>query len=290
MLVHHWSKSCNRWWIKLMVKKLKFKDFFLIAEAGINHNGNLEKAFKLVDEAKKSGATAIKFQTYKTEKRVKRNNPAFDILKKCELSYDNFLKLKNYCDKKKIIFFSTPFDIEAVNFLTDIKVKLFKISSFDISNYELIKSISSKKIPTIISTGMASLKEIKKINNHFKLKNVDHHILHCVSKYPNIDEDSFLSNIIFLKKKFNCQVGLSDHTNDIKTSIYSYFLGARIFEKHFKLSKNDICVDSPVSITPQQMKNLYVELKKIPKILGKSKFGIRNIEIKAKIFKRSKIL
>jgi len=274
----------------MVEKKLKFKDFFLIAEAGINHNGDLKKAFRLVDEAKKSGATAIKFQTYKTEKRVKRNNPAFDILKNCELNYDSFLKLKNYCDKKKIIFFSTPFDIEAVNFLADIKVKLFKISSFDISNYELIKSISSKKIPTIISTGMASLKEIEKINSHFKMKNVDHHILHCISKYPNIDENSLLSNITFLKKKYNCQIGLSDHTNDIKTSIYSYFLGARIFEKHFKLSKNDLCADGPVSITPQQMKDLYVELTKIPKILGKSKFGIRNIEKKAKIFKRSKIL
>jgi N,N'-diacetyllegionaminate synthase len=274
----------------MVEKKLKFKDFFLIAEAGINHNGNLKKAFRLVDEAKKSGASAIKFQTYTTEKRVKKDSPIFKILKKCELNYDNFLELKNYCDKKKIVFFSTPFDKEAVNFLADIKVKLFKISSFDISNYELIKSISSKKIPTIISTGMASLKEIDKINSHFNLRGIDHHILHCISKYPNIDEDSLLSNITFLKKRYNCQIGLSDHTNDIKTSIYSYFLGARIFENHFKLSKYDSCVDSPVSITPQQMRGLYVELKKIPKILGKSKFGIRDIERNAKIFKRSRIL
>jgi len=271
-------------------KKLQFKKFFLIAEAGINHNGSLKKAYQLVDQAKKSGASAIKFQTYTTEKRVKKNNPAFNILKKCELSYDNFLRLKTYSDKKKIIFFSTPFDIEAVNFLADIKVKLFKISSFDISNYELIKSISSKKIPTIISTGMASLKEIDRIKSHFSSKGIDHHILHCISKYPNIDEDSILSNITLLKNKYNCQIGLSDHTNDIKTSIYSYFLGARIFEKHFKLSRNDRCVDGPVSITPQQMKNLHDELQKIPLILGKAKFGIKKIEKNAKVFKRSKIL
>ena len=146
MFIYDWSKSCNRWGTKLVVKKrLMYEDFFLIAEAGINHNGDLKKAYKLIDKAKMSGATAIKFQTYKTEKRVKKDNPAFAILKKCELSYDSFFELKKYCDEKKITFFSTPFDVEAVNFLADINVKLFKISSFDTSNYELINSILSKK-------------------------------------------------------------------------------------------------------------------------------------------------
>ena len=107
-------------------KNLNFKNFFLIAEAGINHNGSLRKAFKLVDAAKKSGASAIKFQTYKTEKRVKKNNPVFNVLKRCELSFEQFKKLKKYCDRKKIIFFSTPFDIESVDFLDQINVKLFK--------------------------------------------------------------------------------------------------------------------------------------------------------------------
>jgi len=271
-------------------QSLKFKNFFLIAEAGINHNGNLKKAFKLVDEAKKAGASAIKFQTYKTEKRVKKNNPVFNILKKCELTFDEFVKIKNYCDKKKIIFFSTPFDIESVNFLNDIKVKLFKISSFDISNYQLIKAIASKKKPVIVSTGMASLAEIKRINNYFLRKKIDHTFLHCISSYPNHEENSILSNIEFLKKNFNCEIGLSDHTRDIKTSIYGYLLGARVIEKHFKISENDKCVDSTVSITSNQMKNLSDELKKINKILGKVKFGIRKNEKKAKIFKRRKIL
>ena len=153
---------------------LKKNEVFLIAEAGINHNGSLKKAFRLVDEAKRSGASAIKFQTYKTEKRVKKNNPVFKILKKCELSFSQFEKLKKYCDKKKIIFFSTPFDIEAVNFLDNIKVKLFKISSFDISNYELIKSIADKGKPVIISTGMASINEINKIHKYFLKRNVKH--------------------------------------------------------------------------------------------------------------------
>ena len=136
---------------------------FLIAEAGINHNGRLSQAFKLVDVAKKNGADAIKFQTYITEKRTKKNSPIFNILKKCELKYSEFEILKKYCDKKNILFFSTPFDRESVQFLNDLKVKLFKIASFDISNYQLINEIIKTKKPTIVSTGMANLREIKKI-------------------------------------------------------------------------------------------------------------------------------
>ena len=291
MFIYHGTKLGNRWRTKLMVKKkLIYKDFFLIAEAGINHNGDLQKAYKLIDKAKISGATAIKFQTYKTEKRVKKNNPAFKILKKCELNYDSFFKIKKYCDKKKIIFFSTPFDVEAVNFLADINVKLFKISSFDTSNYELINSILSKKIPTIISTGMTSIKEIDKIRKLFISKKIDHHLLHCISKYPNTEENSILSNISYLKKRYNCQIGLSDHTSGINTCIYSYLLGARIFEKHFKLFEDDNCVDAPVSITPKQMTDLSNELIKLPKILGKETFGIKKIEKDSKIFKRKKML
>ena len=140
-----------------MVKK------FLIAEAGINHNGNLKTALKLVDAAKKSGADAIKFQTYVTEKRIsKKYKKIFQILKNCELKFSEFKIIKDYCDKKKIEFFATPFDIESVDFLSSIKVKYFKIASFDISNNELIDKIISKKKITIISTGMASLNEIKK--------------------------------------------------------------------------------------------------------------------------------
>ena len=270
-------------------KKIKKDGFFLIAEAGINHNGNLDKAFKLVDSAKSSGATAIKFQTYKTEKRVSRSNPAFNILKKCELDFHSFEKLKKYCDKKKIIFFSTPFDKESVDFLTKIKVKLFKISSFDTSNNELIDHVISKKIPAIISTGLSSLKEIKNILKKFNLKKIETHLLHCISTYPNKEENSILSNIQYLKEKFNCDVGLSDHTNNIKTSIYSYLLGARIFEKHFKLSNTDRCVDASVSITPKQMKQLANELYNIPKILGTPKFGVRGDEKNAVIFKRKRI-
>ena len=265
-------------------------NFFLIAEAGINHGGNFQKAIKLINTAKETGAHAIKFQTYKTEKRVSRKNKVFDILKKCELNFFDFEKLKKYCEKKKIIFFSTPFDKESVNFLNDINVKLFKIASFDISNYDLIDEIIKTKKKTILSTGMASLNEIKKTYKKFSSNNIDCSLLHCISAYPNKDENSYLSNILFLKNNFNCNIGLSDHTKDIKTSIYSYLLGARIFEKHFKLNNKDNCVDKDVSLTPFQMKLLFNELTKITKILGRARFGIRPEEREALKFKRKKVL
>ncbi len=265
---------------------LKKDKLFLIAEAGINHNGNVKTALKLVNAAKKAGANAIKFQTYKTEKRVKRNNPAYNILKKCELNYKDFIKIKNYCDHLNIEFFSTPFDKEAVDFLTSINVKKFKVASFDISNYELIDKILQKRKFTIISTGMATFNEIKKVNLKFTKAKIKHCLLHCISSYPNKEENSFLSNITFLKDRFNTEIGLSDHTPDINTSKIAYLMGARIIEKHFKLSKNHKCVDAQVSITPKQIKDLNYNLKIYDKVLGKAKFGIKSFEKKAKIFKR----
>ncbi len=265
------------------------KKNFLIAEAGINHNGDLKQALKLVSAAKKSGADAIKFQTYITEKRTRKNSPIFKILKKCELKYKEFKIIKDYCDSKNIIFFSTPFDKEAVWFLNDLKVKLFKIASFDISNYQLISEVAKTKKPTIISTGMANLNEVKKVYNFFKKKKVELVLLHCISSYPNKEENSYLSNINYLKKKFSCEVGLSDHTNGIKIPIYANVLGAKIIEKHFKINSKHKCVDAPVSIDPYQLKSLKNEMIKITNIMNSIKFGVRKEERIARQFKRKKI-
>ena len=265
------------------------KKNFLIAEAGINHNGDLKQALKLVSEANRSGADAIKFQTYITEKRTKKNSPIFKILKKCELKYKEFKIIKDYCDYKNIIFFSTPFDKEAVWFLNDINVKLFKLASFDISNYQLISEVAKTRKPTIVSTGMANYGEIKKVYNFFKKRRTELVLLHCISSYPNKEENSYLSNINYLKSKFNCEIGLSDHTGGIKIPIYANILGARIIEKHFKINSKHKCVDAPVSIDPKQLKNLKLEMIKINKILNNVKFGIRKEERAARQFKRKKI-
>ena len=276
-----------------MVKKYFFKNLnnFIIAEAGINHNGKIKTALKLVDVAKKNGASAVKFQTYITEKRIKKKyKKIFDILKKCELKFDEFKIISDYCAHKKIDFFSTPFDKESVNFLDSLKVKLFKIASFDIGNYDLINEVLKTKKPTIISTGMASLKEIDKVHKIYKNKKVDIALLHCVSSYPNKDESSYLSNISFLKNRFKCEIGISDHTDDIKIPIYGSLLGANIIEKHLKIDHNHKCVDAPVSITGKQLSILKLEIEKIKKILNVATFGIRKVEKGTQIFKRNKIL
>jgi len=276
-----------------MVKKSFFKKLnnFIIAEAGINHNGKINDALKLVDVAKKNGASAIKFQTYITEKRIKKKyKKIFNILKKCELKFDEFKIINDYCNYRKIDFFSTPFDKESVNFLNSLNVKLFKVASFDIANYELINEIIKTRKPTIVSTGMASLNEIDKIYNVFKKKRIDLALLHCVSSYPSKDDSSYLSNINFLKKRFNCEIGISDHTNDIKIPIYGNLLGAKIIEKHLKIDEKHKCVDSPVSITGKQLQSLKIEIDNIRKILKTASFGIRKEERGSKIFKRNKIL
>ena len=266
------------------------KKVFLIAEAGINHGGDLKTALELVNTAKSNGADAIKFQTYKTEKRInKKYKNIFKILKNCELSYQDFIKINNYCKKKKIIFFSTPFDKEAVDFLETLRVPLYKIASFDISNYELIKKIIATKKPTIVSTGMANISEIEKIYKYFKLNKVKLSLLHCISSYPARDEDSYLSNIKYLINKFNCNIGISDHTNGIKIPIYGSLLGANIIEKHIKIDDKHKCVDAPVSITGEQLQKLRVEIDKVKGILNKPTFGIKVAEKNAKIFKRKKI-
>ena len=276
-----------------MVKKNFFKKLnnFIIAEAGINHNGKIKTALKLVDVAKKSGANAVKFQTYITEKRIKKKyTKIFDILKKCELKFDDFKIINDYCKYKKINFFSTPFDTESVNFLNNLNVKLFKVASFDIGNFELINEIIKTKKPTIISTGMASLKEIDKVYKVFKKKRIDLALLHCVSSYPNKDDSSYLSNIPFLKNRFKCEIGISDHTNDIKIPIYGNLIGAKIMEKHLKINDNHKCVDASVSITGKQLLQLKLETDNIKKILKVVSFGVRKEEIGSKIFKRNKIL
>tara|TARA_B100000780_G_C21099811_1_gene443785 strand:- start:866 stop:1696 length:831 start_codon:yes stop_codon:yes gene_type:complete len=266
------------------------KKVFLIAEAGINHSGDIKTALGLVDTAKNNGADAIKFQTYKTEKRInKKYKKIFKILKNCELSYQDFIEINDYCKKKKIIFFSTPFDKEAVDFLETLKVPLYKVASFDISNYELIKKIISTKKPTIVSTGMANILEIEKVYKFFKFNRVDLSLLHCISSYPAREEDSYLSNIKYLMNKFNCNIGISDHTNGIKIPIYGSLLGANIIEKHIKIDKKHKCIDAPVSITGDQLQKLRFEIDKVKEILNKPTFGIKVAEKNAKIFKRKKI-
>lgn len=252
---------------------------YIIAEIGINHNGNFDLAKKLIQSASKAGADAVKFQTYITEKRVSKDSPIYEILKKCEFDFDIFLKLKSFAEKLNLDFFSTPFDIDSIDYLESIKVPLYKIASFDTVNKNFLKRISLVNKPIIMSVGMTNLEEIKNAISILNKNNSRLAILHCISSYPTEEKNSNLKAIEILKNNFgDCIIGQSDHTNDIKVPIYAVCAGAQIIEKHFKIDEQMECVDSSVSITQKQFENMVTEIRTIEKIFGNGKLGVRNSE------------
>jgi N,N'-diacetyllegionaminate synthase len=223
-----------------------FKNILTIAEIGINHDGNLNKAFKLIQGAKKAKFKAVKFQIYKVEHLLKSNTPLaeyqkktgnenmYELLKKYSFRFDEFQKLKAYCDNLNISFLATPFDNESAHFLNKLDVEAYKISSGDLNNFYLLKCIKSFKKPIIISTGLFENKDLKKTLNFLNYKKKKLAILHCISSYPTELCDTQLSNIKELKK-FNYPVGFSDHTIGKDAAVAALSLGARIFEKHITL-------------------------------------------------------
>ena len=273
----------------------KLKDFgfntnnktYIIAEIGINHGGDLNLAKKMIESVSRTGADAVKFQTYLTEKRVSKDSPIFDILKKCELPFEAFKELQSYSNKLNLDFFSTPFDSESVEYLESINIDLYKIASFDIGNTDLLEKVAKTNKPIIMSVRMSNMDEIKNAYNCIKKYNNRIALLHCVSSYPTNESDSNISSIFNLKENFkNCIIGQSDHTNDIDVPAFSVSAGAQILEKHFKIDKSMECVDSPVSITELQLKNLVIQTRRIEKIMGSSELHTRECEKSSLIYRR----
>ena len=259
---------------------------YIIAEIGINHGGDINLAKKLIDSVARTGADAVKFQTYLTEKRVSKDSPIFDILKKCELPFQAFKELQIYANKLNLEFFSTPFDNESVEFLESINMNLYKIASFDIVNKELLKKVASLKKPVIMSTGMSNLKEINNAYNILTQKTDKIVLLHCISSYPTEENDANLLAISHLKESFNCVIGQSDHTNDIKVPLLAVAAGAQVIEKHFKIDDNMDCVDAPVSISESQLKELVSGIREVEKIFGDGFMGITSAEKEIVPFRR----
>jgi len=273
----------------------KLKDFgfntdnntYVIAEIGINHGGDISVAKQLIDSAARTGADAVKFQTYRTEKRVSKDSPIFDILKKCELPFEAFKELQLYSKRLNIDFFSTPFDIESVDYLESINVDLYKIASFDVGNMDILEKVAKTNKPIILSVGMSNVDEITNAYNCIKKYNANLALLHCVSAYPTNETDSNISAIFSLKDNFkDCVIGQSDHTNDIDVPLFSVCSGAQILEKHFKIDESMECVDSPVSITELQLKNMVSQTRRIEKIMGSSELQIRECEKGSLVFRR----
>ena len=277
----------------LIIKNLKEFGFntnnrtYIVAEIGINHRGDVDIAKKLIESAARTGVDAVKFQTYLTEKRAPKNNKEiFKILKDLELPFEAFKELKDYSKNCGVDFFSTPFDKESVEYLEKIETDFYKIASFDVVNHRLLDEVSKTGKPVIMSVGMSNLNEIENAYNILKKGTKNIAILHCISSYPTPEEKSNLSNIYEIQNKFNCVVGQSDHTNDIKVPIYAAAAGAQILEKHYKIDEDFKCIDSPVSITEIQMKKLVDEIRKLEKIFGSESFEVKEIEKSAQIFKR----
>lgn len=242
---------------------------FTIAEIGINHGGDINIAKQLINSAVKAGADAVKFQTYITEKRVPSDSPIFTILKNCELPFEAFKELKEYSDAKGVIFFSTPFDEESVDYLESIKVELYKIASFDVVNNVLLKKIAATGKPVILSVGMSTIEEIKNAVDLLKASSNKIALLHCISAYPTSEEDANLAAVHTLIHNFpDCVIGQSDHTTGIQVPLYAVAAGAQILEKHYKISADMDCIDSAVSISEEQFSKMVRETRRLEKILG----------------------
>jgi len=274
---------------------------FIIAEVGVNHNGDIELAKKLIDAAKDAGADAVKFQTFKVDELVTRkakkakyqeqstsvNETQYDMLKKLELTEDDFRELANYSRKKGIIFLSSPFDKASVDLLQEIGVPAFKIASGEITNFPLLKYIAQKKKPIILSTGMATLGEIEEalrvIRNEGNEKII---LLHCTSSYPTKIEDVNLRAICTLRSAFKLPVGLSDHTTGIIVPVAAVALGAVIVEKHFTLNKKMPGPDHKASLEPHELKAMIRAIRGLEKALGNGIKKPTNEEEKIKMVAR----
>ncbi len=281
---------------------------YIIAEIGVNHENSMEKAIELIDLAKNGGADAVKFQTYKAEKIASVNSPAYwdlnevptDSQYKLFKKYDHFnskdySKLSEYSLQKKIEFISTPFDLDAVNFLDPI-MNFFKIASADITNIPLLRHVGRKKKPVILSTGASSLFEIKNAYNELtKHGATSIALLHCILNYPTKNENANLNMIKCLEFEFpNCVIGLSDHTYpDEKMHVcsMSYLVGARIIEKHFTFDKSLKDNDHFHSMDINDLKNLRSNCKNLKLILGSYEKNILESEkISNKNARRSIVL
>jgi sialic acid synthase SpsE len=250
----------------------KLKKTFIIAEIGNNHEGSFNVACKLIEEAKKAGVDAVKFQTFKTEDFIVPNDKErFKKLKKFELSYEQFIKLSVIAKKNKLKFISTPLDINSAIFLNDI-VDCFKIASGDNNYYDLINTVLNFNKPTFISTGLLDFIEVKSLLKFIKKKSFDFSklsLFHCVSDYPVSFEEANLLSIKFLKEKLPLMIGYSDHTIGKEASLLAVSLGAKIIEKHFTLSNNfSKFRDHKISLNPRDMEQLVSSIRKAELMLG----------------------
>ena len=278
---------------------------FVIAEAGDNHNGNFELALQLVDKAVEAGADCVKFQTFVTEEMMSAtaqkadyqkeqtdsDENQFDMVKKLELSFDDFRKIQAYCDKKGIMFLSTPFDILSVEFLNSIGIPFWKIPSGEINNLPYLIQIAKTGKDVILSTGMSTVEEIaeaiKVLKEHGAGKIT---LLHCNTEYPTPFEDVNLLAMKSLKEQFQVEVGYSDHTLGIEVAIAAAAMGASVIEKHFTLDKTMEGPDHQASLEPDELKQMIQSIRNIEASMGDGYKKPSNSERKNTVIARKSIV
>lgn len=255
---------------------------YIIAEAGVNHNGSFELACRLADAAKEAGANCVKYQTFKSENLVSKDaqkaeyqkkttgdSSQQDMLKKLELSYDSFVRLKEYCDKIGICFLSTPFDFESIDFLKSLDMPFWKIPSGEVTNYPYLVALAKTGKPVVMSTGMCEMNEISDAIKVLKDNGTkDIKLLHCNTEYPTPFEDVNLTAMKTMREAFSTEVGYSDHTKGIEVPIAAVALGATIIEKHFTLDRNMEGPDHKASLEPQELKQMVRSIRNIEKAIG----------------------
>ncbi|WP_411169869.1 N-acetylneuraminate synthase [Clostridium sp. MB05] len=262
---------------------------FIIGEAGVNHNGNLNLAKQLVDVAVEAGVDAIKFQTFKSENLVttsakqanyqienlKEETSQIEMLKKLELSVEDHKELISYCKDKGVMFLSSPFDLDSIDLLSSFNMNIFKIPSSEIENVPYLRKVARVAKKIILSTGMSTLSNIEfALNLLYSEGAKDVIVLHCNTAYPTKMSDVNLLAMNTIKKAFKVKVGYSDHTKGIEVPIAAVALGAEVIEKHFTLDKNMAGPDHKASLNPEELCNMVSSIRNIELALGD---GIKNL-------------
>jgi N-acetylneuraminate synthase/N,N'-diacetyllegionaminate synthase len=278
----------------------------IIAEAGVNHNGDIELAKRLIDVAVDAGVDMVKFQTFKADKLVSKtakkaeyqtknigdtDDSQYNMLKKLELSHENHVELIAYCKERDIHFFSTAFDTEGLEYLNDLAFEKFKVPSGEITNYPYLKKLAEIGKPVILSTGMANMQEIEaavKVLTAQNLTKKDITVLHCNTEYPTPMEDVNLLAMNHIKNHIGVEIGYSDHTLGIEVPIAAVALGAKVIEKHFTLDRNLPGPDHRASLEPLELKAMVKAIRNIEQAISgsgeknPSKSEVKNKEVARK--------
>ena len=259
---------------------MDFESTFIIAEIGVNHNGDVNLAKRMIESASKCGVDAVKFQTFVSEDLVTQNaetakyqkenaneDSQLEMLKKLELTFNDFNELKKHAEDCGVVFMSSPFDFKSVDLLEKLDVSLYKLGSGELTNFELIDYVLRTSKPLILSTGMASLEEIRQTYNHIENKD-DLVMLHCITGYPTSYDEANLNFIRTMQGEFSCPIGFSDHSPGIELPIAAVALGACVIEKHFTLDKSMEGPDHKASLEPDEFRAMVEAIRHVEAAMG----------------------